>query len=178
MFTETGETPPPQDGARQLARKEQQQAKRDAQKKAQPASAVAQKKTPGARGKNWTFPEKLCGVYSVTSVNAEFCDGLPQQERFVHYNRVYTTEAQRMWKNGEWVDQHGRAEDKITPEQSILERCQPITTATKYSPSWPSRKPKWTRNGRNMTGCWGAWCSAPCTLAPLCLCAAVRIAAV
>ena len=27
--------------------------------------------------------------------------------------------------------------------------------------SWPSRKPKWTRNGRNMTGCWGAWCSAP-----------------
>jgi hypothetical protein len=38
------------------------------------------------------------------------------------------------WKNGEWVDQHGRAEDKITPEQSILERCQPITTATKSSP--------------------------------------------
>ena len=134
MFTETGETPPPQDGARQLARKEQQQAKRDAQKKAQPASAVAQKKTPGARGKNWTFPEKLCGVYSVTSVNAEFCDGLPQQERFVHYNRVYTTEAQRMWKNGEWVDQHGRAVDTITFEQSILERCQPVTTATKSSP--------------------------------------------
>ena len=74
MFTQTmhrmGEpsTPPPQGGARQVARKEpqqarrdvrkeQQQAKRDAQKQAQPAAAAAQKKTPGARGKNWTFPE-------------------------------------------------------------------------------------------------------------------------
>ena len=202
MFTETGETPPPQDGARQLARKEQQQAKRDAQKKAQPASAVAQKKTPGARGKNWTYPEKLCGVYAVTAVNAQFCDGSPQKERYVHYNAVYGKEAERMWKNGEWVDQHGRAEDKITPEQSILERptppclrnCwarqalalrHPLCTLARaarvprrHFTSWPSRKPKWTRNGRNMTGCWGAWCSAPCTLAPLCLCAAVRIAAV
>jgi hypothetical protein len=39
-----------------------------------------------------------------------------------------------MWKNGEWVDQHGRAVDTITFEQSILERCQPVTTATKSSP--------------------------------------------
>ncbi len=42
----------------------------------------------------------------------------PQKERYVHYNAVYGKEAERMWKNGEWVDQHGRAEDKITPEQS------------------------------------------------------------
>ena len=126
MFTQTmhrmggPSTPPPQGGARQVARKEPQQARRDAQKQAQPAAAAAQKKkkTPGARGKNWTFPEKLCGVYAVTAVNAQFCDGSPQKERYVHYNAVYGKEAERMWKNGEWVDQHGRAEDKITPEQS------------------------------------------------------------
>lgn len=142
MFTQTmhrmggASTPPPQGGARQVARKEPQQARRDAQKQAQPAAAAAQnkKKTPGARGKNWTYPEKLCGVYAVTAVNAQFCDGSPQKERYVHYNIVYGKEAKRMWKNGEWVDQHGRAEDKISPEQSILERCQPITTATKSSP--------------------------------------------
>ena len=142
MFTQTmhrmggASTPPPQGGARQVARKEPQQARRDAQKQAQPAAAAAQKKkkTPGARGKNWTYPEKLCGVYAVTAVNAQFCDGSPQKERYVHYNDVYGKEAKRMWKNGEWVDQHGMAEDKISPEQSILERCQPITTATKSSP--------------------------------------------
>ncbi len=84
-------TPPPQGGARQVARKEPQQARRDAQKQAQPAAAAAQKKkkTPGARGKNWTYPEKLCGVYAVTAVNAQFCDGSPQKERYVHYNAVY-----------------------------------------------------------------------------------------
>ena len=142
MFTQTmhrmgvASTPPPHVGARQVARKEPQQARRDAQKQAQPAAAAAQKKkkTPGARGKNWTYPEKLCGVYAVTAVNAQFCDGSPQKERYVHYNDVYGKEAKRMWKNGEWVDQHGMAEDKISPEQSILERCQPITTATKSSP--------------------------------------------
>jgi hypothetical protein len=156
MFTQTmhrmGEpsTPPPQGGARQVARKEpqqarrdvrkeQQEAKRDAQKQAQPAAAAAQKKTPGARGKNWTFPEKLCGVYAVTAVNAQFCDGSPQKERYVHYNAVYGKEAERMWKNGEWVDQHGRAEDKITPEQSILERCQPCWTPKATSARASSR---------------------------------------
>jgi hypothetical protein len=50
----------------------------------------------------------------------------------VHYNTVYATEAERMWKDGEWVDQHGRAEDKITPQQSIEERCVPITNAGEY----------------------------------------------
>ena len=32
----------------------------------------------------------------------------PQKERYVHYNAVYGKEAERMWKNGEWVDQHPR----------------------------------------------------------------------
>ncbi len=63
----------------------------------------------------------------MTAVNAQFCDGSPQKERYVHYNAVYGKEAERMWKNGEWVDQQGRAEDKITPQQSIEERCVPIT---------------------------------------------------
>jgi hypothetical protein len=73
------------------------------------------------------YAEKICGVYAVTAVNNQFCDGSPQKERYVHYNDVYAAEANRMWKTGEWVDQHGRAEDKITPEQSIQERCLTIT---------------------------------------------------
>jgi hypothetical protein len=79
------------------------------------------------------FPEKLCGVV-VTVVNTQFCDGSPQKDRYVHYNTVYGTEAERMWKDGEWVDQFGRDVDNITPEQSLFERCLPITTATKSSP--------------------------------------------
>jgi hypothetical protein len=136
MFTQTmyrmgqPSTPPPPGGAckvRQKARKEQDQTKRDVQKQAQAVAVAAQKKTPGVRGKNWMYPEKICGVYAVTAVNNQFCDGSPQKERYVHYNTVYATEAERMWKDGEWVDQQGRAEDKITPQQSIEERCVPIT---------------------------------------------------
>jgi hypothetical protein len=130
-------TPPPLGGVRQVTRKEKQQVrrddrkeqkdKRDAQKQAQVVACAAQKKTPGARGKNWMYAEKICGVYAVTAVNNQFCDGSPQKERYVHYNDVYAEESNHMWKAGEWVDQHGRAEDKITPEQSIEERCLSIT---------------------------------------------------
>jgi hypothetical protein len=137
MFTQTmhrilePSTPPAHGGARpvarQKARKETQQAKRDVQKQAQAVAVAAQKKTPGVRGKNWMYPEKICGVYAVTAVNNQFCDGSPQKERYVHYNEAYAAEANRMWKTDEWVDQHGRTEDKITPQQSIEERCVPIT---------------------------------------------------
>ncbi len=52
-----------------------------------------------------------------------------------HFAREHREEVQRMWDNGEWVNQLGVFKDRTTPQKSMLERVPEVLSNTDSSPS-------------------------------------------
>ena len=73
----------------------------------------------------WVFIEMLCPFLVVAGVNMKLSDGRAK-ECLSHYNKVFHYQVEIKWEAKEWVDQHGVAEDKKTPAQSIQERVHHI----------------------------------------------------
>ncbi len=82
------------------------------------------------RGNDWVSIETLCDFLSVSGVNMKLADGRVKKERLTHYNKAFEYQVEIKWETKEWVDQHGVAEDKKTPVQSIQERVHHIKTDT------------------------------------------------
>jgi hypothetical protein len=82
------------------------------------------------RDTTWVFIEMLCVFLTVSDVNMKLTDGRAKKERLAHYNKAFEYQVESKWEDKEWVDQHGVAEDKKTPAQSIQERVHHIKTDT------------------------------------------------
>jgi hypothetical protein len=87
------------------------------------------------RDTTWVFIEMLCVFLTVSDVNMKLTDGRAKKERLAHYNKAFEYQVESKWEDKEWVDQHGVAEDKKTPAQSIQERVHHIKTDTKLRPN-------------------------------------------